>query len=191
MALVCQAALSRRITESSCHPGVSWSSYLTRYLRNKVITSASVFVYVRAQYNLPSVSRAVNNEILGATYFSVKEPVASDGTHVFLRKRVWFSQLSSTLMTRRPDSSSYSILRAYCYRSTRQRSLLPWIAMVFARRYPIFKSFLITRHISFSLTSMLVVASTITLTYCARSIGLLDFNISDTVSSIASRFYSS
>ena len=69
--LVCQAALSKRMMESSCQPGVSMSSCRIKYRRNVVMTSASVLAYVRANHILPSVSNAAINEILGCTCLSV------------------------------------------------------------------------------------------------------------------------
>ncbi len=69
--LVCQEALSRSMVEFSYQPGVSKSSYLPRYRKNVVMTSASVFAWVRANHILPSVSKAASKEILGATYLSV------------------------------------------------------------------------------------------------------------------------
>ena len=92
-ALLCHAALSSRIMESSCHPGDSRSSYRMRYLRNNVITSASVFACVREYHNLPSVSNATIKDILGATYLSVIEPEESVGTHILRKNRVWLIQL--------------------------------------------------------------------------------------------------
>ena len=69
--LLCHEALSRRMVESSCQPGVSKSSCRTKYLRKVVMTSESVLAYVRATHILPSVSKAAISEILGATYLSV------------------------------------------------------------------------------------------------------------------------
>ena len=80
--LVCQAALSSRMAESSCQPGLSRSSYRIRWQRNSVITSASVLACVSEHQTRPSVSSAVKSEILGATCLSVTEPVASDGTQI-------------------------------------------------------------------------------------------------------------
>ena len=80
-------------------------------------------------------------EILGATCLSVTVAGASEGAHTRRTNRVPFNQLSSTLMMRcvggelkQPDSSSGRILIAYCYRSTRHRSELDWMATVLAKR---------------------------------------------------------
>ena len=125
--LVCQEALSTRKVVFSCHPGDSMSSCLTMWRMKVVITSESVFAYVKAHQILPSVSRAAIKEILGETCLSVKVPAASAGTQMRRMKRVWLSQDSSKLMIRRPDSRSGSILSAYCWRRTRQRSLFAWM----------------------------------------------------------------
>ena len=150
---VCQAALSRRITEFSCQPGVSWSSCRNKYQRNNVITSASVLACVSEVQMRPSVSRASNRDILGATCLSVTVPAASVGTQILLRNRVWLSQLWSTLITRRPFSKRSNIRRAYYCRSTRHRSVLLWMGTFFANLYPIARSFLITLRTSLRLTS--------------------------------------
>ena len=98
------------------------------------MTSASVFAYVNEHHILPSVSRAAISDIRGATYLSVKVLGASTGAQTRLRNRVPFSQLSSTLIIRRPCSRRGSILKAYCYLSTRHLSRLHWIGTVFANR---------------------------------------------------------
>ena len=123
--LECQAALSNRMYEPSYHPGLSRSSCLTRYRRKVVITSESVFTWVSENQILPSVSRAEIKDILGATCLSEKVPAESDGTHMRRMKRVPLSQLWSTLIIRRPASSSGNIFNAYCYRSTKHLSRLP------------------------------------------------------------------
>ena len=132
--LVCHAALSSRIVDSSLQEADSRSSYLANELRNRVITSVSVVAWVNAHHILPSVSRAVCKEIHGATYLSVMVAAASVGAQILRRKRVPFSQLSSTLITRQPDSKSGNIRRAYCYRSTKQRGRLPYTGTVLASR---------------------------------------------------------
>ena len=53
-------------------------------------------------------------------------------THVFLRWCVLFSQLSSTLMMRRPLSSIGRRCSEYCCRRTSDHSRLLWIGTVFA-----------------------------------------------------------
>ena len=98
------------------------------------MTSASVFAYVSEHHILPSVSRAAISDILGATCLSVKVPEASVGVQMRLRNRVPFSQLSSTLIMRRPYSNRGSIRRAYCYLSTRHLSTLHWTGTIFASR---------------------------------------------------------
>ena len=82
----------------------------------------------------PSVSRAANKEIRGATCLIVTVPGASEGTHVRRMKRVWLSQDSSTLMMRLLESISGSSRSAYYYRKTRQRSILPYMGTVLANR---------------------------------------------------------
>ena len=122
--LLCQEALSSKMTESSCHPGASKSYWRMKYCRNMVITSASVLAWVSEYHILPSVSRATISEILGATCLSVTEPEASVGTQILRRNLVWLIQLWSILIILFFDSNRGKILRAYCYHSTKQRSSL-------------------------------------------------------------------
>ena len=88
------------------------------------MTSVSVLTCVNENHIRPSVSKAKIRETLGTTCFSLNVLGASEGTHVFLRCRVLFSQLSSTLMIRRPDSNIGKIFREYCCRRTSDLSRL-------------------------------------------------------------------
>ena len=112
-----------------------------------------MFVYVRENQMFPSVSRAEISDILGATCLSVKVPAPFDGTHIRLMKRVPLSQLSSTFIMRLLASRSGSILKAYCYQSTKHLSKLLCKGTVLANLYPIPISFRNTMLISFLETS--------------------------------------
>ena len=119
------------------------------------------------------------------------DPDESLGTHILLRNLVWLIQLWSTFMIRLPFSSMGSIVRAYCYLRTKQRSELPWIGTVLAKRYPIPRSFLITCRTNFKLTSISPLSSTLAWTCWDRTMGLLIMRSLVTTSSIADLFYSS
>ena len=80
----------------------------------------------------PSVSSARIKEILGATYLSVKVQFESVGAQIFLRKWVWLSHDSSTLMILLFFSSSGRIFIEYYCLNTRHLSLLLWIGTCLA-----------------------------------------------------------
>ena len=75
------------MTLSSCQPGLSRSSCLTKYLMKVTITSAVVVACVSEHQILPSVSSAAISEILGATCLSVNVAGAPEGRQTRLMKK--------------------------------------------------------------------------------------------------------
>ena len=88
------------------------------------MTSESVLVYVRAAYTLPRVSSAASmftladRSLMGTVFFC---PL---GAHFALLKSMNGIEDSSMLIMRLPSSSKGSIMLAYCWRSTRDLSVL-------------------------------------------------------------------
>ena len=109
-------------------------SNVARRLRNEVITSESVFTWVREAYNLPWVSTARIMLTFAAKSFTDTVFFYPFGIHFDLRKSKNGTEVSSILMILLSPLNRGSMIFAYFYLSTRDLSRLARYAACFTLR---------------------------------------------------------